>query len=275
MYLDGYSLSDIAKIAQDTKGLMALKKRLNDLGISTSYSTERKQLYKEKLSKAFRKYQLNSNKFDVIDTEEKAYWLGWYMTDGYNHESKSAVAIRLQGKDIEILEKLKLFLETTIPIYTFYRKDSKGNAREYVELNVCSVHMSKTLASYGVVQNKMHNKSIPNIPTSLIKHFLRGYFDGDGCFSVVPRKDRKNGKSLIYQVTFTGNREPLLYIKNFIAAQLHLEDRAVSKSRRLSYILHYGGRNICYKILDWLYEDATIYLKRKHDKYLQYRISAE
>ena len=38
MYLDGKSLSDIAKVAQDTKGLMALRRRLNDLGIDTSYS---------------------------------------------------------------------------------------------------------------------------------------------------------------------------------------------------------------------------------------------
>lgn len=275
MYLSGKSLSDIAKIAQDTKGLMALKKRLNDLGVDTSYSTTRKSLYREKLSIAFKKYQLNHTKFDVIDTEEKAYWLGWYMTDGYNHESKSAVALRLQGRDIEILEKLKSFLETDTPIYTFYRKDSRGVVREYVELNICSVHMSKTLASYGVIQNKMHNKSVPNLPSSLVKHFLRGYFDGDGCFSVNSRKDRRNGESLTYQVTFSGNKEPLLYIKNFIAEQLQLGDRVLSKPQHLSYTLHYGGRNICYKILDWIYQDATIYLKRKHDKYLQYRISAE
>ena len=275
MYLSGKSLSDIAKVAQDTKGLMALKKRLNDLGVDTSYSQKRKELYREKLSRAFKKYQLNHNKFDIIDTEEKAYWLGWYMTDGYNHESKSAIALRLQTEDIEILEKLKLFLETDIPIYTLKRKDSKGFEREYVELNICSVHMSKSLAKLGVTQNKMHNKSIPNIQEDLIRHFIRGYFDGDGCISVTSRRDRREGKSLTYQVNFTGNIEPLTFIKNFIAKELNLHDRKLSKPRNLTYTLHYGGRNICYKILDWLYKDATIYLKRKHDKYMKYRISAE
>lgn len=275
MYLDGNSLSDIAKVAQDTKGLMALRNRLNDLGVDTSYSQKRRDMYSEKLSRTFKKYQLNHNKFDIIDTEEKAYWLGWYMTDGYNHESKSAVALRLQSCDIEILEKLKQFLETDIPIYTLKRKDSKGFEREYVELNICSVHMSKSLAKLGVTQNKMHNKSIPNIQEDLIRHFIRGYFDGDGCISVIPRKDRRNGKSLTYQVTFAGNIEPLIFIKNFIAKKLNLPDRKLSKPRNLTYVLHYGGRGICYKILDWLYKDATIYLKRKHDKYMKYRISAE
>lgn len=52
MYLNGSSLSDIAKIAQDTKGLMALRKRLQDLGVDT---TKNMKKYSEKLSKAFKK----------------------------------------------------------------------------------------------------------------------------------------------------------------------------------------------------------------------------
>ena len=46
MYLDGYSMKDIAKVAQDTKGLMALRKRLKDLGVDTTKNMKRYSLKK-------------------------------------------------------------------------------------------------------------------------------------------------------------------------------------------------------------------------------------
>ena len=49
MYLDGYSMKDIAKVAQDTKGLMALRKRLKDLGDDTTKNMKRYSLKMSKL----------------------------------------------------------------------------------------------------------------------------------------------------------------------------------------------------------------------------------
>lgn len=257
LYLEGNSLNDIAKVAQDTKGLMALRQRLIDLGVDT---TKNMKKYSHKISKSGKHYTLNEHIFDCIDSEEKAYWLGWYMTDGYNHQSKSCVAIRLQANDLEILEKLKAFLQTDTPIYTFIR-----DKRRYVELNICSPYFSESLARWGVVQNKVHHKSIPSIDPSYIKAFLRGYFDGDGCISISDRKDRKEG-SKTYQVTFTGNEEPLIFIENILRKELSLTERHLHKCRT-SNILHYGGQQVCLKILNWLYKDAIIYLQRKFDKY--------
>ena len=93
MYLSGKSLSDIAKIAQDTKGYMALKRKLNLLGVDTSRNMKR---YSYKLSKAFHKYTLDDTVFETIDTEEKAYWLGFLYADGYNNESKTCISLILQ-----------------------------------------------------------------------------------------------------------------------------------------------------------------------------------
>lgn len=265
MYLEGNSLNDIAKIAQDTKGLMALRQRLIDLGVDTTKDMKR---YKEKISKYSRKYKVKEDVFDYIDSEEKAYWLGWYMTDGYNHQTKNCVALRLQEKDKEILEKLRTFLETDTPIHTFTR-----NSNKYVELNVCSSHISNSLASLGVVQRKVYNKSIPDIEYKYIRSFLRGYFDGDGCVSITHRKDRgENSKT--YQVTFTGNKEPMLFIEQILRKELGISYRQLQPHNK-SYTLHYSGRNICTKILNWLYKDATIYLQRKFNKYKEYCISVE
>lgn len=257
MYLEGNSLNDIAKVAQDTKGLMALRQKLIDLGVNTTKDMKR---YRSKMSKACKKYKLKEGIFDCIDSDEKAYWLGWYMTDGYNHQSKCCVALRLQEEDREILEKLKAFLETDTPIYTFKRGKYK-----YVELNICSPHFSDSLAKLGVIQCKVHNKSIPNIDDKFIRSFLRGYFDGDGCVSIIPRKDR-GVDSKTYQVTFTGNKEPIVFIENKLREELGLNVRKINPQHK-SYSIHYGGKIICTKILNWLYKDATVYLQRKYNKY--------
>lgn len=257
MYLEGNSLNDIAKVAQDTKGLMALRQKLIDLGVDTTKNMKR---YRSKMSKSCKKYKLKEDIFDCIDSDEKAYWLGWYMTDGYNHQSKCCVALRLQEGDKEILEKLKTFLETDAPIYTFKRGEHK-----YVELNICSPHFSDSLAKLGVVQCKVHNKSIPNIDDKFIRSFLRGYFDGDGCVSIIPRKDR-GVDSKTYQVTFTGNKEPIVFIENKLREELELNVRKINPQHK-SYSIHYSGKIICTKILNWLYKDATVYLQRKYNKY--------
>ena len=84
MYLSGKTLREIAEVAESSKGLMSVRKRLQSLGVNTAYDGSK---YSLKLSKAFKKYELDETVFDIIDTEEKAYWLGFLMADGYNHES--------------------------------------------------------------------------------------------------------------------------------------------------------------------------------------------
>ena len=101
MYLEGNSMQDIAKVAQDTKGLMALRRKLKELGVDTHLDQKK---YRYKISKASRKYSFDEHYFDNIDNEHKAYWLGLLMADGYNHETKTCVSLRLQGQDREILE---------------------------------------------------------------------------------------------------------------------------------------------------------------------------
>lgn len=274
MYLSGSSLSDIAKVAQDTKNLMALKKRLNDMGVSTSVSQKK---YSHKLSKAFKKYTLNEDIFEIIDTEEKAYWLGFLFADGYNHETKTCVALRLQAADKDILEKYKTFLGTNAPIYTLKRvTDVNKLHKEYCEVNICSPIFSEHLAKWGCKQGKTFNLHFPNIPEHLYRHFIRGFFDGDGCLSVRDRNNRrkKYGTSMNYQFCIYGLETILLPIQNIFVEELNLAPTKLAVSKKIK-TLHYHGKQVVSTIMRYLYKDATIYLKRKHDTYLKYCISAE
>lgn len=271
MYLNGCSLNDIAKIAQDTKGLMPLRKRLHELGISTKVSMKK---YGNKISASCRKYKFNEHIFDFIDTQDKAYWLGLLMADGYNNEKKHYVSLRLKSEDLEILEKYKSFLSTDIPIYIFNRITSVNKLHKtYNDLSVSSKIYSNRLAELGCVQNKTLILKFPDIPENLYSHFIRGYFDGDGCISI---GNRKNRKCKSYQLTIVGLESFLLKIQDILVSNIGISMLPLKERRKNSSIktLQYSGRRNLIKILDYLYNNANTFLKRKHDLYINC-ISAE
>ena len=268
MYLSGSSLSDIARVAQDTKGLMALRSRLQSLGVNTNPPRTK---YKYKISEACRTYTLNEHFFDNINTEEKAYWLGFLCADGYNHESKTCVAVRVAEEDINHLQKLKEALNYTGPIYTYSRVTRVSNLhRNYVELNICSPILSEALSSHGCIQNKTYQLEFPNIDTSLYRHFIRGYFDGDGCISITQRKDRPIG-SMQYQFNIVGKESVILQMQNIICANTEVKQTIIRNRKGcFAKTISWTGKNVCYKILKYLYQNSTIYLERKYNKYLQF-----
>jgi hypothetical protein len=270
MYLSGKSLSDIAKVAQDTKGYMALKRKLNLLGVDTSRNMKR---YSYKLSKALHKYTLDDTVFETIDTEEKAYWLGFLYADGYNHESKTCISLRLQESDLEILEKFQNFLKTDCPIKSYERTTRTGKYRKYYELCICSSKISSDLTKLGCIQAKTYIIEFPSVsivPSVLIRHFIRGYFDGDGCISITKRTDRNiRGNSDRVQFTIAGKKSFIEKCQEYICENTNLPKTAINRSKDgFSVSLHYSGINSVIKILNYLYTGSKIYLKRKHDKYM-------
>lgn len=63
-----------------------------------------------KINKHKSTYFINENIFEKIDTEEKAYWLGFIYADGYVSTNTYAFGIELSIKDIDHLIKFKKFL---------------------------------------------------------------------------------------------------------------------------------------------------------------------
>lgn len=270
MYNKGKSLIEIAKISSGSKGAMQVRKRLNELGVSTRYRDNINK-YKEKMSMNFHQYSIDEKVFDAINSEEKAYWLGLLMADGYNNTDKYAVTLRLQAEDREILEKFKVFLKTDAPIYSFEKITKVNNIkREYLEVRANSVHLSKQLDSLGCKKGKTYTLQFPNyIPDKLMNHFIRGYFDGDGCLCVLKRRDRISESSMTYQFTIAGKAEFLEKIKECIVKNTGVNDLPLKvMPNNFAQTIHYGGRNVVNKIMSYLYKNATIFLKRKHDKYI-------
>ena len=126
-------------------------------------------------------------------------------------------------------------------------------------LQICSEHVFNALLKNGVTPNKTLNMNIPNISNHLIRHFIRGYFDGDGSFSC-------------NKITFYGQHNLLQYIKDNLS---NLNDNNIfDKKKEKVSMLSYGKKDDVMFLYNYFYKDATIYLERKY-KELSIYVGAE
>lgn len=134
-----------------------------------------------KISKASRKYTLNENFFESIDTPEKAYILGFLLTDGNVNSKKGSITITLSATDSEHLQRIAKEMGSNAEIKV--ERSSGRNGRkvaDYASLRVYSTKMIKDLGKYGMIDNKTFSVKQPNLPDSFMPDFWRGCVDGDG-----------------------------------------------------------------------------------------------
>lgn len=228
------------------------------------------------------RYKFNKDKLNVIDTEEKAYWIGFIWCDGYNairsrnNKLTYEFKLSLQEADIEHLGKFKLFMESTHPIKIYESKTSLKKDNNEARFLIASTPLGKLLdEKYGLIPHRTDvTKLIKNIPDNLLNHFIRGVLDADGSFSKYITKDGKYTVTK-YNLQFTTN----ISLLDFINKTLY--DKGLSKSEERKYYqrhkerdgdcrtLVYSGEPNCQRILDWIYKDAIIYLDRKYKKYIE------
>jgi len=210
-----------------------------------------------------RKYPIQEDFFDKINTEKKAYILGLLYADGYNQTERNTVSISLKEDDKDILEKITSIIQPTKPlIHIITNKSKKGfeNSQNQYRLTINNKHISQRLVELGCGKAKTHNLIFPTeeqVPSYLIRHFVRGYFDGDGSVSGDKQK----------QFGFVGTTDFLLPLQQILMKELNFSETKLDqrhKDREDSIrALRYCGINQCIAFRDWLYEDATIFLERK------------
>jgi mobile intron protein len=102
----------------------------------------------------------DKNFFDSIDNEEKAYWLGFIMADGYTKLGKNnnpaQMTIEIGKKDIEILNAFKKSIKSNHIIRERSRKTCTGKISEICSITISSQHLTSKLISYGVIPNKTY-----------------------------------------------------------------------------------------------------------------------
>lgn len=214
-----------------------------------------------------RLYSVNSTYFSKIDTQEKAYWLGYLFADGYvRKRSKSSGFLCVNSIDLKTLENLKNSLQFTGSVVTRkYGKSSFGTGT-IGSLNIYDCDLVDDLIKHGCVERKTFNLKFPNIKKSLKRHFIRGYFDGDGSLSnyFSPPK-----KKWCINVSIAGIESFLedVTIVVFGSKKYLYKDK---RKKTDCWNIKINGDNTCKEFLDYIYKDATIYLERKKNKFDQF-----
>ena len=194
--------------------------------------------------------EYNRHIFDVIDTEEKAYWLGFIVADGYLNESKNMLRIKLGNKDKHHLEKFIKFLDGDISMLKSEKHNLTGNTQWYV--STYSPNICQALKNLKVEQAKSGKEHIPDINKILYRSFIRGLWDGDGFI-----RETLNGIGLV------GSYECLSFVQQLFQEELQIKP--------LKIYSHYGTYKIEYrstkkaipKIISYLYQKNDIALDRK------------
>ena len=205
-----------------------------------------------------KKSKFDEHIFDVINTEEKAYWLGFIFADGnissYTPDKKRAYKFELSLalKDKNHLCKFNSFMN--------YNGNNIRCDSFRCRWLVGSKHLWKTLNSYGCTPNKSLTLNFPNesifVSKDLIRHFIRGYFDGDGCIICT---DKTKSVNLLGTPNFLTNCQKYFNVYNI----LH-------KNHNSNLTMRFDAfGKTAYRIAEFLYKDSTIYLDRKYTKYLK------
>lgn len=197
---------------------------------------------------------INENYFDSIDTEQKAYILGFFYADAYNSTDNYQIKLTLAVKDLEILKKLS---------FIFYNKEKLYYHQNYISLVIYNKRMSLALAKLGCTQKKTFSITFPNfLSKEFHNHFVRGYFDGDGCLYI----NDKIGK-----ISIASTHDMLFGIKKILQENLNINCQIKKPKNKNIYYLYITGNRQTNTFLNWLYKDSTIFLERKWQKNLVFK----
>jgi len=193
---------------------------------------------------------LDDNFFNVVDTEAKAYLLGWIASDG--HISDGQISIEINKNDSKCIEQLRDIICKELPIY--------------LHNDLCSFTINSKIMVSDICRllqinpgNKSRNVQFPDLLTDELKwSFLRGYFDGNGTINI-PDENNKYPKCSI-----SSNSDIMLQkIKDFCQ---------ISCSNNISFKDIYWSHNNALDFLGKIYNNSNYYLERKKDLFLQWSV---
>jgi len=236
------SYSEIGKVLGRSRNAVMIK--LNKLGLRLP-----------------EKYSFNKDFFEEIDSEEKAYWLGFIYADGYI-SNEFEMAIHLKQEDKNHLKKLNISLDGNLKIKDFV-KHLKVTNKDYkmCSIRVYSKKIVQDLKNKGVLKNKSLSIVFPKLRKDLIRHFVRGFFDGDGSIYLHKEKNHLRCKFTCASNEFVNELNGLL---NLLGIRTYIIQQTLKNK---SITLGITGKDSTKKFLEYIYDNSKIYLDRKYEFY--------
>ena len=238
--------------------------------LGVSENCIRKQLLKANVAfrgpfETNRKWTLDESFFDEINTEQKAYFMGLLYADGCLNDGKqSSIVLSLCETDKDILEKFNLALKYDRPL-AIIKKYGKAKQDAFTVTVQCR-RMYNAVVRFGCTPRKTFTLTYPNfISAELHRHFIRGFFDGDGSMSFNGRFGYVNivATDMFCQSVASILNDQLGITCNFYKP--NLKDKG--KNHSILNLRVKGGRQLD-KLFHYMYDNSTVYMERKYNKFV-------
>lgn len=223
--------------------------------------------------------RIRHNFFNNIQTELQAYLLGFYAADGSVDEKRKTFRIHLSNKDSEIVYLYKDIISPDARLFSV-NAGTKNNVirtkniidNGSIGVDITSAILVADLVKLGIGYNKTRNGWIlPNIPKELIRHFIRGYFDGDGCISCSYVKEQNNRKARMkMHFDIDAKLESVIDILNNELHKNNINSIKYYLKRDNMWRLSSSSWSTCKDMFNYLYKDCNFCLSRKFNKFNYY-----
>ena len=215
------------------------------------------------ISRKGRSYPVDEHYFETINTLEKAYFLGLMLSDGYNDEVRGKAEITLQSGDKDILERFSEAIFKGRPLQFKKGGFFRGrNTQDCWKFYLSNRTLSTDLARHGVKQAKSFTAQMPSIRLDLMRHLVRGYFDGNGGFSA-----RENGFGVLHATArINGATNLVTKISTFLCENCIKNTLSIvsHNSKEMAEVAIHSQAELL-KLFDLLYEDIkNLCLRRKY-----------
>lgn len=200
-----------------------------------------------------------------VSNKIEAYILGLLYADGHNSYSDEkrswSITIGLQANDKELLDKINVYLNGNFH-YSEEIRDTGYIAKRW-HLGIYNKELAGRLMNLGLIPNKTYAKTsfvFDNVPDELKWHFIRGYFDGNGCVTIKP--GTKFASFEIYSKNKNFLESILVFFKKYIPTKSSVVP--ASGCDRICV----GGRKQVKQIYSYIYQDCEeLYLERKKKEF--------
>lgn len=263
-YLSKFNIEEIKRLSDEGLNLKQIAEKID---IPSRRLGEMLKENNISLPKGYR-YKVNDTFFDSIDSEIKAYLLGFFVADGcmqkeakyrngeiYSYSYRMMFCNSIDDKDI-----IELFQQYICPSkkleYSNNQSGVKVKRKSQIHFKWNSKYMFETLLTYNIISRKTYDFEFKfpfeKIPLELHRHFIRGFFDG-------------NGHKGISDISFVAtSKKFLLQIVNFFKGFKYRIDTCKSKNCTYYNLYILGGKESLNKINDIFYKDSNYFLKRKY-----------
>lgn len=200
----------------------------------------------------------DENIFKVIG-EDEAYIIGLIWADGCISWDKHSKRFRLtiSSNDKRELESIRAKMTPNKKLY------SNNGGYSVVSTNEKDIEF---LANLGMTERKSLTARLPNLKKDLMRHFIRGFFDGDGCVYNSTTKKGSYQKTYTY-VSFTTGSFDMASMLIDLLQENKIESRLQKDNRKNTYYVKITKKKEVYKFYCWIYNDASLYFKRKYKKF--------